>query len=834
MEKTKTTSCFSASPEIQVIEGYTAVLPCNVTFPPNRDDVALVLWFREDSGVPVYSFDARPGSFYKANHFSDDPLGSRTYFDLNYKPPILKIEHVHKDDEGEYECRVDYRRARTEKWKLFLNVIVPPKSTIIMDVNGQRLEGLAGPFDEGSSLFLKCEADGDPPPTVGWWEDSTLLDDDYVITPLGITRNEFVIEELKRDHLGHTLTCQASNTNFSSPVSSSITLDVNLKPLHVCITTRRRPLSAGRRVDLECQSRGSRPPARMTWWKDGKKMFSASAVTTSENVTISKLSFKPEIDDHGKMLTCRADNPDVINSTLEDVWNLDVTYLPKLTLLLGKNVHRDYIKEDDDVYFECDIKANPAVSITSWEFNGKRLLSNPEKGIMITNQSLALREVTRDQAGRYQCLATNVEGQGSSNEVILEIYHVPVCKKGQKLIYGVAPNESIIVRCYIEATPSNVSFKWAFNNSLEIVEITSFKSNGTYAEINYSPDAPLSYGVLYCWASNELGVQKEPCVYTVIPAGTPEGLRNCEITNKSTTYIKIKCEPGHDGGLKQAFHLEVFNTAAERLQRNITKNDNPVFVVNDLPLGTSFILALYASNFKGKSEATALTVTTLPSPGKRRARDQGVVISPLIGALIGIVLTLVFAAMITVAILGYRRYSNKKVSELADGPITNKDNTLLQKEAEEIVDTTDTRDPDVIPAIASDTHVRNEALNREAIPFHSLHNGKGRLEGHSLAITQIHGIIPAGNVMGHHEITYAELSLPKTQPLECVRRQNLPTEFAQIGIFKQKQPYMIQPEHEDEECHITAETPLMETSSFLNSKPRRSTFGERCTTSTSV
>ncbi|XP_076366227.1 protein turtle homolog A-like [Tachypleus tridentatus] len=812
--------CFeenTTSLEIRAVEGYEAALPCNMSFTANKDDIALVLWFREDSGVPVYSFDARPN---KATHFSDDPLISRAHFDLEYNPPVLKIEHVHKEDEGEYECRIDYRRSRTEKWKIILNVTVPPKSVIIMDENGQRLEGLVGPYDEGSPLFLKCEADGgDPPPAITWWQESILLDDEYFFTPLRITRNEYFINVLKREHLWATLTCQATNTNISSPVSSSITLDLNLKPLHVRITTRRQPLSAGRRVMLACQSRGSRPPARMTWWKEEKKIFSASAITTSENITISELSFTPEIDDHGKTLKCRADNPDIINSALEDEWKLDITYLPELTLLK----HEDYVEEGNNVHFECIVKANPLVSEINWQFNGKRFVSNFSKGIIINNHTLELQLVKRVMAGRYRCEATNVEGHGISEEVILRINHTPVCKEGQKTIYVVDPNESILVTCDIEATPPNVSYKWFFNNSLEIIEITSFKRNGTYTEVYYQPDTLYSYGVLYCWARNEVGSQREPCAFTILPAGPPEALKNCGVANKSTARIIIKCEPGYNGGLEQTFHLEVFNTALDRLQMNLTEHDQPLFVVNDLPVGTSFILALYSSNCKGRSNSIALTIYTLLSSRKTAERNHGPIISPLIGAVIGTVLTLVFAAVIIVTIMRLR--SNRGKRESTEGTVADKNHTLLQKETDEYVETTDSREPDVIPAIAIDPHVRSEALYKDGVLLHKQGYSKTRPE------VTAHDIILVGNTMRQQGVTHAELSLPKIPTAQQGKRQDSPKEHAQIDIFKQVQPHAIQVEHEDEESHVTAETPLMET---FSSKPRRATFGERNATSTSV
>ncbi|XP_076325740.1 synaptogenesis protein syg-2-like [Tachypleus tridentatus] len=732
---------------IKAIVGRAATLPCNVRFPEKKEDIALVLWFRDNSGVPVYSFDARSGSFYKSTHFTDDPLGSRAHFDINYKPPVLKIENLTKDDEGQYECRVDYRKARTEKWRILLSIIVPPKSVIIMDENGQHLQGLVGPFHEGSVLFLTCEADGgDPPPAVTWWQDSALLDNDYIITPLKISRNEFIIEALQREHLWSKLTCQASNTDSIPPVFSSIVLDLNLKPLQVRITTRKQPLSAGRRVEIECQSVGSRPPARMTWWKDGRKIFSASAITTTENITVSKLDFTPETDDDKKLLTCRADNPDVGNSAKEAEWKLDVIYVPILSLTFWSNGNNDSIREGDDVYFECKIRANPQIIEIGWQFNGKNLLINQEEGILITNESLVLKSVTKDRSGLYRCLADNVKGQGQSAELVLIINHVPVCKNDQKKVYKVAPGERISVKCNVEASPSNVSFKWSFKRSSDMIKVNTFTSTGTQSELVYRPDVVDDYGVLYCWASNELGIQKQPCNYSIVPAGPPEALRNCKPANRSTTVIVVKCVSGYDGELDQQFHLEIFNTVLERLQRNITNTDRPVFVVNELPSETSFIFVLYASNSKGRSNTVVLTVNTLSDPGRKTVENQTPIVSPLIRILIGGSLTLLLTGVIIAVFAKFKRQCYQKGPRGRNS--TDKNDTMLQKDVEEFGDN---NDPDVIPAILINTHGRNEEFEMGRIPLH-----KGTSEDSSFYIRTT-----ADNVMPRRA-TYGEVNITST------------------------------------------------------------------------
>jgi len=52
-------------------------------------------------------------------------------------------------------------------------------------------------------------------------------------------------------------------------------------PLNVRLLGSHQPLSAGRRYDLLCQSAGSRPPAVITWWRDGQRLES-----TTETVKI--------------------------------------------------------------------------------------------------------------------------------------------------------------------------------------------------------------------------------------------------------------------------------------------------------------------------------------------------------------------------------------------------------------------------------------------------------------------------------------------------------------------------------------------------------------------
>ncbi|GIY70683.1 nephrin [Caerostris darwini] len=98
-----------------------------------------------------------------------------------------------------------------------------------------------------------------------------------------------------------------------------------LRPLEVSIEGNRRPLSANNPVELVCRATGSRPPAAITWWKGNTKMKrTKERISIDGYVTTSILIFTPTSEDSGKYLSCRAENPLIQGSAIEDGWKLDI------------------------------------------------------------------------------------------------------------------------------------------------------------------------------------------------------------------------------------------------------------------------------------------------------------------------------------------------------------------------------------------------------------------------------------------------------------------------------------------------------------------------------
>ncbi|XP_022258478.1 synaptogenesis protein syg-2-like isoform X2 [Limulus polyphemus] len=502
-----------------VVRGKVA-LPCDISSPSADDSAALILWYKDDSAQPIYTLDARRGNVDHAHQASSPELESRAYFNMINRPAFLQLDPVKEDDAGEYRCRVDFHKARTVNTVITLKVIVPSGEPVITDSQGQKLKGLIGPVNEGDSLELTCQvAGGKPRPSLTWWREYTLLDDDYIFISEDVVKNTLKITELKRHDLLAILTCQASNNNITVPSSCAVTLDLNVKPVEVKIHPYQRPLSADSEVNMTCTSNGSRPAAKITWWKGKKQLQHARESINRAGVSTSMLTFVPSVDDNGKFLTCRAENPLISNSVIEDGWKLQIYFPPQVALHLKNLPIAGEIQEGNDVYLECSIRSNPWIHSISWQFEGMDIKTNLVSGIMITNQTLVIQSVQLSHKGHFTCSASNDEGLGVSNKIYINVKYAPQCQTEQKTTFGVAKQETVRVSCSLVADPADVTFSWMFNSSTKQSGDIRYSSNKTHSVAIYTPKTDNDYGTMLCWGINDVGIQRKPCVFTILPAG---------------------------------------------------------------------------------------------------------------------------------------------------------------------------------------------------------------------------------------------------------------------------------------------------------------------------
>nr|XP_053626876.1 nephrin-like [Cherax quadricarinatus] len=299
---------------------------------------------------------------------------------------------------------------------------------------------------------------------------------------------------------------------------------------------------------------------------------------------------------------------------------------------------------------------------------GVQVQHNVSAGVIVSNQSLVIQRVRRQQTGLYTCVASNIEGDGQSNAVILKVQYAPVCASGQIQVYGAARNEEVSITCRLDAVPPVIHFFWRFNSSGDVVDIAEnhVATQGLQSSLSYVARTELDYGTLLCWGNNALGRQKIPCAYKVVAAGRPNPPENCNLTNLTTETMKVRCVPGYDGGLVQNFIIEVYEAESKRLLLNITENTAPDFSLRGLEPGTSYVVHVYAANERGPSEKQYLTGYTVRDAAERRTAqvrpppEELEPITPILAVMVGVVGSLVLVALVAVVVVSFRKNESSR------------------------------------------------------------------------------------------------------------------------------------------------------------------------------
>ncbi|KAH7961473.1 hypothetical protein HPB52_009294 [Rhipicephalus sanguineus] len=304
-----------------------------------------------------------------------------------------------------------------------------------------------------------------------------------------VRRSTLTLHNLRRQDLMAVYSCVSSN-NVSIQGEATVTLDMNLSPTVVQIRRTETPISAGLPAEILCEVWGSRPPPDISWWKNSAQLEQAFMhVSQDGNLTTSVVEFTPRHSDNGETLVCRAENKKMPGSVREDQWDLNVHYRPKLRLQMDPNLGPDRLQEGMDINLGCSVDANPGIRELLWQRDGRPLVPARD----------GVTQSTPRVSSKY----------------------APVCNSGQRLVYATRLSKMLQVSCDVQAQPPSVTFRWRFNNSMhQSSRVDTYSWEGTRSVARYVVRSHQDYGTLLCWARNQVGDQRQPCVFVVVPAGS--------------------------------------------------------------------------------------------------------------------------------------------------------------------------------------------------------------------------------------------------------------------------------------------------------------------------
>ncbi|XP_042212137.1 hemicentin-2-like isoform X2 [Homarus americanus] len=681
---------------VETLVERTVALPCKATLHPQGDTPNLLLFYRHSSNIPFFSYDARSGDFWREGSpkTRDVRYEGRVFLNLTQPQRVhLNLERVTLQDGGDFTCRVDFLSSPSltsiVKLHVYANPSVGPTVRVGTGLRGTPIRSRTdvGPFHEGEMLNLSCTVTGGfPAPIVTWWQDLKLLDNSsYVISNSGPSQtvNELTVGPLTRQLVEVPFTCRSENNPLSSPMDRTVHLKIHMAPQSV-VLGEAATVRAGMEERLECRAKGAYPEANITWTLDGKKLnFTAKETRQIGSDTVSWVQFVASPREHGAVLTCTASSSTLPDPPVSTNATLNVTHAPLVRLELGASLRPDHIRQGDDVYFDCLIVANPPVQRIAWYKEDTEVKHHKTAGVLVGGTNLVLQSVQRPDAGTYTCNATNAVAASRSNPFTLSIQYGPMCAQERVTVTAVE-GEVVTLQCTVDAYPANVTFYWLFNNTVDSTRFrpSEYTVEGSVSRLRYVAYSARDYGTVFCWASNVVGHQKDPCAFTLQPAGAPDSVRDCVLTNQSAGSLHITCKPGADGGLTQTFRAEVYAGGSAKPVR-VLEGMSPVFTLEGLSPGGDYVVTLTAFNRKGASPPVSLEAFTLKVAENRMISSSPAVavagvsssqpepeegpagaVSPLLGVFLGVVGA--FLLLAAAAIFITRRHCSRGAGRTPD------------------------------------------------------------------------------------------------------------------------------------------------------------------------
>ena len=223
--------------------------------------------------------------------------------------------------------------------------------------------------------------------------------------------------------------------------------------------------------------------------------------------------------------------------------------------------------------------------------------------------------------------------------------------------------------------------------------------NGSVSTVDYIPRTELDYGSLLCWASSEVGRQSQPCVFHLSPARPPAPVSLCSVSHEAMTSVRVSCQSEARDREAVTFLMAVWRTGGEEdILRNLTSISGD-WSLDGLEPGQEYGLSVRTKNSAGLSSSYNTTFLTYESElAQSRVHidstdpGTGFVITPILGALIGVgvALSFVTVTILIVVCCKVNRSGNRRGKEYRD-----KGGVICEGESEHLT-------PDLIPSVVID------------------------------------------------------------------------------------------------------------------------------------
>uniref|UniRef100_A0A8B9VB61 Roundabout guidance receptor 1 n=1 Tax=Anas zonorhyncha TaxID=75864 RepID=A0A8B9VB61_9AVES len=375
--------------DVMVAVGEPAVMECQ---PPRGHPEPTISWKKD--GTPLDDKDER----------------------ITIRGGKLMITYTRKNDAGKYVCVGTNMVGERESEVAELTVLERPSFV-------KRPSNLAVTVDD--SAEFKCEARGDPVPTVRWRKDDGELPkaryeirDDHTLK----------IRKVMAGDMG-SYTCVAENMVGKAEASATLTVQDLSEPPQFVVKPRDQVAALGRTVTFQCEATGNPQPA-IFWRREGSQnlLFSYQPPQSSSRFSVSQTGdltiTNVQRSDVGYYI-CQTLN--VAGSIITKAY-LEVTDViaDRPPPVIRQGPVNQTVAVDGTLVLNC-VATGTLTPTILWKKDGILITTQDSRIKQLETGALQIRYAKLGDTGRYTCIASTPSGEATWSAYIeVQEFGVPV------------------------------------------------------------------------------------------------------------------------------------------------------------------------------------------------------------------------------------------------------------------------------------------------------------------------------------------------------------------------------------------------------------------------
>ncbi|CAF0771419.1 unnamed protein product [Didymodactylos carnosus] len=248
--------------------------------------------------------------------------------------------------------------------------------------------------------------------------------------------------------------CQIGRTvEALEALSDFANLTVLVPPNKVDLNYVSPAVISDKEFQMNCIAYNSRPSTTFLWKFDSAPVVNVTITKSEEAMqtnskllkTISTITIKANINQHGKEITCEVTHP-ALNIPITASSTIAVDYQPVVKLILSPSK----LKENEIYWFECMAESRPAITQLVWKVGDSILdrMSPTEDG-KYPLKLIATREM-HDK--NLTCIALNSAGVSQAT-IALTVYYSPKFRSVPQPYTLINIGDALSLTCDVDANP---------------------------------------------------------------------------------------------------------------------------------------------------------------------------------------------------------------------------------------------------------------------------------------------------------------------------------------------------------------------------------------------